>query len=92
MQSALFALVRYANTGRGRFLSYPSISFRSQIRKRLRIWSCVPVHLPQLRHGIAPAGHPADDLAGGGPGIAAVVNAAVQSRGKVGFGHGEDFL
>lgn len=52
----------------------------------------MPVHLPQLGHGVAPARHAADDLAGGGPGIAAVVNAAVQSRGKVGFGHGEDFL
>ena len=52
----------------------------------------MPVHLPQLGHGVEAARHPADDLAGGGPGIAAVVNAAVQSRGKVGFGHGEDFL
>lgn len=80
MQSALFALVRCANTGRGRFLFRPSISFRSQIRKRLRIWSCVPVHLPQLRHGVEAARHPADDLTDGEPGAAAVVNAAVENN------------
>ena len=51
-----------------------------------------PIDLPQLGHGVAPARHPADDLAGGGPGVAADVNAAVEGGGQVGFGHGEDFF
>lgn len=50
----------------------------SQIRRRRRIWSGVPVQLPQLGHGVEAARHAADDLAGGGPGVAAVVNAAVE--------------
>ena len=36
------------------------------------------VHLPQLGHGIEAARHPADDLAGGGLGVATIVNAAVE--------------
>ena len=53
----------------------------SQIRRRRRIWSGVPVQLPQLGHGVEAASHAADDLAGGGPGVAAVVNAAVEGGG-----------
>ena len=41
----------------------------------------MPVQLPQLGHGVDAARHAADDLAGGGPGIAAVVNAAVEGSG-----------
>lgn len=52
----------------------------------------MPVHLPQLGDGVEAARHAADDLAGGGPGVAAVVNAAVEGGGQVGFGHGEDFF
>ena len=52
-----------------------------QIRQRCRIWSGVPVQLPQLGHGVEAASHAADDLAGGGPGVAAVVNAAVEGGG-----------
>ena len=52
-----------------------------EIRKRLRIWSCVPVYLPQLVDGVEAARHTADDLAGGGPGAAAVVDAAVEGGG-----------
>ena len=46
----------------------------------------MPVQLPQLGHGVDAASHPADDLTGGGPGIAAVVNVAVEDGGQVGFG------
>ena len=53
----------------------------SQIRRRRRIWSGVPVQLPQLGHGVEAARHPADDLAGGGPGVAAVVNTAGEGGG-----------
>ena len=52
-----------------------------QIRKRLRIWLDVPVHLPQLGDGAEAARHPADNLAGSGPGVAAVVDAAVEGGG-----------
>lgn len=34
----------------------------------------------------------AEDLAGGGPGAAAVVNAVAERGGQVCFGHGEDFF
>lgn len=40
----------------------------------------MPVHLPQLRHGVEAARHPADDLTDGEPGAAAVVNAAVENN------------
>ena len=52
----------------------------------------MPVQLPQLGHGVEAACHAADDLAGGGPGVTAVVDAAVEGGGQVGFGHGEDFF
>ena len=52
----------------------------------------MPVHLPQLGHGVEAARHAADDLAGGGPGVAAVVNATVEGRGQVGFSHGKNFF
>lgn len=52
----------------------------------------MPVHLPQLGHSVEAARHAADDLAGGGPGVTAVVDAAVEGGGQVGFGHGEDFF
>lgn len=39
------------------------------------------VHLPQLGHGVEAARHPADNLADGGPGVAAVVDAAVEGSG-----------
>ena len=51
----------------------------SQIRKRLRIWLGMPIQLPQLGHGVEAARHAADDLAGGGPGVAAVVDAAAEA-------------
>ena len=52
----------------------------------------MPVHLPQLGHSVEASRHAADDLAGGGPGVTAVVDAAVEGDGQVGFGHGEDFF
>ena len=67
-------------------------AFFFQICRRGRIWSGMPVQLPQLGDGVEAARHAADDLAGGGPGVAAVVNAAVEGGGQVGFGHGEDFF
>lgn len=67
-------------------------SFIGQIRKRLRIWSCAPVQVPELCQGIGPSGHPAEDLTGGGPGAAAVINAVAERGGQVCFGHGEDFF
>ena len=39
----------------------------------------MPVHLPQLGDGVEAARHAADDLAGGGPGVAAVVDAAAEA-------------
>lgn len=74
-----------APAGRGSFLA-------GQIRPRGRIWSCEPVQVPELCQGIGPSGHPAEDLAGGGPGAAAVVDAAVEGSGQVCFGHVEDFF
>lgn len=74
-----------APAGRGSFSA-------GQIRKRLRIWSCAPVQVPQLCQGVGPSGHPAEDLTGGGPGAAAVIDAMAERGGQVCFGHGEDFF
>lgn len=52
----------------------------------------MPVQVPELCQGVGPSGHPAEDLAGGGPGAAAVVNAVAERGGQVCFGHGEDFF
>lgn len=41
----------------------------------------MPVQLPQFGDGVEAARHPADDLAGGGPGVAAVVNTAGEGGG-----------